>query len=57
VADKYDLRKYVKFRNRISSAIWDEQSDIWNTRINNVETGEQFEDWFLFFINASGFLK
>jgi cation diffusion facilitator CzcD-associated flavoprotein CzcO len=35
VADKYDLRKYMKFRNRISSAIhqiWDKQSDIWNTR-------------------------
>ncbi|CZR66978.1 related to steroid monooxygenase [Phialocephala subalpina] len=57
IAEKYDLRRYIKFRHQIISAIWDEEAGIWNIRVKNLETGEEIEDWCHFFINASGFLN
>jgi cation diffusion facilitator CzcD-associated flavoprotein CzcO len=57
VADKYDLRKNVKFHSRVTETIWDEVAGKWNLRIENVQTGEIFDDSCDIFIDGSGVLK
>ncbi|RDW58681.1 FAD protein [Coleophoma cylindrospora] len=57
VADKYNLRKYIKFQHQVVKAVWDEDEAVWNFKIKNLVTGEEVDDYCHFFINASGYLN
>jgi cation diffusion facilitator CzcD-associated flavoprotein CzcO len=35
VADKFDLRPYIQFNSRVTSAVYDEKAHCWEIRINN----------------------
>ncbi|KAK6071878.1 steroid monooxygenase [Seiridium cupressi] len=56
-AEKHDLLKYVQFRTQVVDARWDELEGVWRFQIENLETGEVFDDYGHYFINASGYLN
>jgi len=57
VAKKHDLYKYIKLSHRVVSACWTESEGIWDLKVENLVTGELFDDWCHFLINGSGILK
>ena len=44
MVDKYDVRKYMKLGNKVLEARWDESTSKWVVKLQNVKTGEVFED-------------
>jgi cation diffusion facilitator CzcD-associated flavoprotein CzcO len=44
VVKKYDLRKYMKLSHKILECRWKEEDSKWHVKIQNVTTGETFED-------------
>ncbi|MCJ1255280.1 hypothetical protein MMC24_003096 [Lignoscripta atroalba] len=44
VADKYKIRKYMKLSHKALEARWDEKTSKWTVKMENVKTGEVFED-------------
>ncbi|EXJ87185.1 hypothetical protein A1O3_04144 [Capronia epimyces CBS 606.96] len=54
VADKYDLRKYIKLRHQVNHAQWDEDTGKWTVKVKNLADGSEFEDSAEILINASG---
>jgi cation diffusion facilitator CzcD-associated flavoprotein CzcO len=57
VADKYDLRKYIKLRHEVVHAQWDEDLGKWTVKVQNLADGTEFEDSAEILINASGIFK
>lgn len=41
VADKYDVRRNIRFRTIVRSLIFDEAEAVWNVTIENLETGKR----------------
>jgi 4-hydroxyacetophenone monooxygenase len=39
VADKYGLRKNIRFRTRVLSLAFDDAAKAWDVTVENVETG------------------
>ncbi|KAH8666993.1 putative MoxY [Xylariales sp. PMI_506] len=56
-ARKHDLLKFVEFKTKVVDARWDESAGVWRFKIERLETGEIFQDYAHFFINASGYLN
>ena len=54
VANKYDIKKHIKFNTKVESAIWNEESGIYNLKLTTAD-GEQ-DDWCDLLISASGLL-
>lgn len=52
VADKYDLRRYMRFRTVVTGACWDETARHW---VVSLESGEQVTGRYL--LTATGFLS
>lgn len=52
VADKYDVRRYMRFNTNVESARWDEDDKVWQVTIANGETLTA-----RFLITATGFLS
>ncbi|MCE5289562.1 MAG: NAD(P)/FAD-dependent oxidoreductase [Nocardiaceae bacterium] len=52
VADRYDLRRHMRFDVAVEQAIWDEKAQVWNVRLAN---GEVLVARYLF--TATGFLS
>ncbi|MCJ1292903.1 hypothetical protein MMC34_004456 [Xylographa carneopallida] len=44
VADKYGIRKYMKLSHKAIQARWDESTSKWVVTIQNITTGEVFQD-------------
>lgn len=44
VADKYDVRRFMKFNSKCIEARWNEDTSKWHVKIENVQTGEVTED-------------
>ena len=57
VADKYDIRKYMKFRHKCVEARWDEPSSKWHVRIEQLDTGMIIEDTADVFVIGIGALN
>lgn len=55
--EKYDLRKYCRFKKRISRAEWDNDKGQWSIEITDLESGNIIHDWCHFLINANGVLN
>ena len=41
VADKYDLRRRIKFQTRVLSLEFDDEKALWNVTVENLKTGER----------------
>jgi cation diffusion facilitator CzcD-associated flavoprotein CzcO len=44
VADKYNVRKYMKFKHKAVEARWNEQTAKWHVKFQNLDTNEVVED-------------
>ncbi|KAL4798701.1 flavin-binding monooxygenase [Aspergillus venezuelensis] len=44
VADKYSVRRFMKFRHQCTEARWDEDAAKWRVKLLDLSTGQQFED-------------
>jgi cation diffusion facilitator CzcD-associated flavoprotein CzcO len=44
-------------QHQVVNARWDEEKGVWRIRVQNLQTGELFDDWCHFLIGASGILK
>ncbi|KAJ5414816.1 hypothetical protein N7509_000150 [Penicillium cosmopolitanum] len=54
---KYDLRQYVRFQHRVLDAHWDEETGMWNLRIEDEISGEVLSDSCHFLFNGGGYLN
>src|SRR5215470_14846538 len=52
VADRYDLRRDIRFSTRVESAVWDRDASLWRVRTNNGD-----EILTRFYIMATGCLS
>lgn len=57
MAEKYDCRKYMKLGNKALEARWDEGAAKWRVKLENVKTGEVFDDQGDALITAIGALN
>lgn len=57
VAEKYELLRYVKLNHQITRAEWNETSSQWIISVQDLITGESFEDAADIFVNGGGILK
>ncbi|OAL32210.1 hypothetical protein AYO20_07978 [Fonsecaea nubica] len=44
VADKYDVKKYMKFGHKCIEARWNEETSKWHVKFQRLDTGEVVED-------------
>ncbi|KKY20773.1 putative steroid monooxygenase [Phaeomoniella chlamydospora] len=56
-AEKSGLIQFIKFQHKVVEAVWNESRGVWQFKIENLATGETFQDYAHFFINASGYLN
>ena len=58
IAERYDLKKYVKFMHRIVNAEWLEKEGKWKiTVMRNGDPKDTFDDYADFFLHGGGVLK
>ena len=57
VATKHELYRFIKLRQKVVSAKWNESNSQWDLEIEDLETGTIYDDWCDFLINGSGILK
>jgi cation diffusion facilitator CzcD-associated flavoprotein CzcO len=57
VCDEEGMRGTIKTRHRVAAATWNEERGVWELRIQNLETGEEFDDYANFLLDGSGILK
>jgi cation diffusion facilitator CzcD-associated flavoprotein CzcO len=57
VVDKYDIRKYMKFKHKGVEATWDERTSKWNVKIQQLDTGNIIEDTADVFMTGIGALN
>jgi cation diffusion facilitator CzcD-associated flavoprotein CzcO len=55
--DKYDLTKYIKFRHKIVEAQYHETEGRWTVTIEDMVSGQRFDDQCNILINAGGYLN
>ena len=55
--EKYQLRKYIRLKHRVTGAVWDEGAKSWQVQIEDVENQLILEDRCDFLINAGGILN
>ncbi|KAE8156693.1 hypothetical protein BDV40DRAFT_309371 [Aspergillus tamarii] len=57
VAQKYDIRRHIRFQSRCAGARWNDVTGKWFVQIQNVETGEAFEDSADILMTGTGLLN
>jgi cation diffusion facilitator CzcD-associated flavoprotein CzcO len=57
VADKYDIRKYMKFGHKCVEAMWNERTSKWHVKIQQLSTGKIIEDTSDVFMTGIGALN
>lgn len=57
VCDEEGMRDSIKTRHRVVAATWNEGKGAWNLRVENLESGEVFDDYANFLLDGSGILK
>ncbi len=55
--DEEGMRDSIKVLHKVTSAIWNEEKGVWDLKIRNLETGQEFADYANFLLNGSGILK
>lgn len=54
VAKKYDVYKYLKLRNQITQAVWDDEKKVWVLDVKSLETNATHEEEFDVVVSAIG---
>ncbi|KAJ5820642.1 hypothetical protein N7474_006233 [Penicillium riverlandense] len=54
---KYDLRRCIRFQNRVLDCTWDEESGTWNLHIQNEISGKVISESCHFLFNGGGYLN
>ncbi|CAD6587284.1 MAG: hypothetical protein ASARMPRED_003053 [Alectoria sarmentosa] len=54
---KYDLMKYIKLRQKVFEARWAETERVWKLRVQDLTSGQSFDDTCDIFIYACGYLN
>ncbi|KAE8413601.1 hypothetical protein BDV36DRAFT_303981 [Aspergillus pseudocaelatus] len=57
VAQKYDIRRHIRFRSRCAGARWNDVTGKWFVQIQNMETDEAFEDSADILMTGTGLLN
>ncbi|KAG4429161.1 hypothetical protein IFR05_015361 [Cadophora sp. M221] len=57
IAEKYGVMRHVKLSHRVSSCIWDDKAKKWNIVVENLTTGETFNDDADVLVSARGNLN
>lgn len=57
VCDEEGMRDSIKTLHQVVSARWNEEGGRWELVVQNLETGEEFNDHADFLVNGSGILK
>src|SRR5271154_3436008 len=57
VADKYDVKRFIKFGHKCVEARWNDETSKWHVKIENVQTGEVTEDIGDVFVTGIGVLN
>jgi cation diffusion facilitator CzcD-associated flavoprotein CzcO len=57
VAEKYGVKKHMRFRRRCVEARWDEETSKWRVKLKNVDNNEIIEDVADVFVTGSGVLN
>jgi len=57
VADKYGVRKYMRFRHQFKGAAWDAARGKWDFTIEDLDSGNTFADSADIYISATGILN
>ncbi|KAJ0383198.1 hypothetical protein COL922a_010977 [Colletotrichum nupharicola] len=57
IAKKYELYKYIKLSQKLTSASWDEASGVWNVECLDLSTGNTVHNWGHVLINGTGVLN
>ncbi|KAH6696573.1 flavin-binding monooxygenase [Leptodontidium sp. MPI-SDFR-AT-0119] len=55
-AEKYNVLRFVKLRHRVTQCVWDDSAKKWKLEIENVKSGETFEDDCDVLVNARGII-
>ncbi len=57
LAGEYGVYERTKFKHKVVAAQWDEAAQLWRVEVENLDTGERFEDVAEVLINGGGPLK
>ena len=57
VCEEEGLGKWIKTSHRVVEARWIEQNCVWKLKVENLKSGQIFEDFCHFLLDASGVLK
>lgn len=57
VCKEENMMPSIKLQHRVTAALWDEPRGIWSLKVQDLQTGVEFDDEANFLINASGILK
>ncbi|KAJ8121863.1 hypothetical protein ONZ43_g1794 [Nemania bipapillata] len=57
VADRYDIKKHVRFRCIVTSAKWEEPSGTWLVSVKNLDTSETYDRRCKILVSAVGILS
>ncbi|KAI3334759.1 hypothetical protein F4824DRAFT_178976 [Ustulina deusta] len=57
ICEEEHMMDAIKTRHRVVGAWWNESRGLWDLRVQNLETGEEFRDHANFIIDASGILN
>ncbi|KAK1754921.1 putative sterigmatocystin biosynthesis monooxygenase stcW [Echria macrotheca] len=57
VCEDEGMRNVIKTSHQVVSARWSESEGVWNLRVRDLETGEEFSDYANFLLDGSGILN
>lgn len=57
VCKEENMMDSIKLLHEVVAAWWDESKSLWMLKVQDLQTGEEFDDYANFLINASGILK
>lgn len=57
ICEDEKMMDVIKLRHKVIGATWVEKRGLWDLKVQNLETGEEFRDEANFLVDASGILK
>lgn len=55
--EEEDMMSAIKLGHKVTNACWNEEAGLWELRVMNLQTGDEFADQAHFLINGSGILN
>ncbi|KAL7757462.1 hypothetical protein ACKLNR_011989 [Fusarium oxysporum f. sp. zingiberi] len=57
IVERYGANRFIKTSHQVTSATWDSENKIWRLTVNNIKSGESFEDTANILVSAKGGLN